>query len=61
MRDKQEILKDLRSDILDEPYKDNAPLWLAYHTAEVFIDIRDVLSTTTNILISIRETLDHLP
>jgi len=43
MRDKQEMLKDLRSDILDKPYKDNASLWLAYHTAEVLIDIRDIL------------------
>lgn len=58
MRDKQEILKDLRNDILDEPYKDKAPLWIAYHTAEVLIDIRDTLYTLKNTLIDMVSQLE---
>ena len=58
MRKKEEMLKDLRDDILSEPYKDNAPLWVAYHTAEVLIDIRDQLETIKFALVVIAPISD---
>jgi len=47
MRKKEEILNDVRRDILSEVHKENAPLWMQYRLIEVLIDMRDLLKTFT--------------
>lgn len=62
MRSKHEILKDVRSDILDEKGEYPAHLWIQHRLIEVLLDIRDALLTdckdAMNALIEIRRNKD---
>lgn len=55
MRSQDQILKDVRSDILDEEHPDVAPLWVQHRMIEVMLDIRDQLSALTIILGSVEK------
>lgn len=59
MRTKQELMKDVRDDINNPAYKENAPFWVAYHTTEVLIDIRDILDKLHTLITIVQSATPH--
>lgn len=51
MRNKDQILRDVRDDIRDLTTHEDSPLWVQYRQIEVLIDIRDRLNTMEDLLI----------